>query len=66
MIKSTKIYRVTVYHDETKDVPGEKRKGHVLLFVPETVEVSQQTPSLWYIPRYSKSTWYFHESYGQH
>jgi len=44
MIKSTKIYRVTVYHDETKDVPGEKRKGHVLLFVPETVEVSQQTP----------------------
>jgi len=36
MMKPVRTHRVIVYHDETKDVPGEDLKGHVLLFVPET------------------------------
>ncbi len=35
-----KANRVIVYHDETKDVPGQKLKGHVLLFVPERLSVT--------------------------
>ena len=44
MTKLAKTNRVVVYHDETKDVPGENLKGHVLLFVPETLEVCETTP----------------------
>ena len=44
MTQLDKTNRVIVYYDETKDVPSENLKGHVLLFVPEQLQVSQNTP----------------------
>lgn len=41
---STSLQRVVIYHDETKDVPGRNFKGHVLLFVPNTLSIKSETP----------------------
>ena len=38
------LHRVVVYHDETKDVPGQNFKGHVLFFVPVNLSVKSETP----------------------
>jgi len=38
------LHRVVVFHDETKDVPGQNFKGHVLFFVPVNLSVKSETP----------------------
>jgi len=43
-MNSTSLYRVAIYHDETKDVPERNFKGHVLFFVPITLSVQVETP----------------------
>ena len=40
MTGTMKVNHVIVYYDETKDVPGENLKGHVLLFVPKVLQVA--------------------------
>lgn len=37
-------HQVIVYHDETKDAQGRNFKGHVLLFVPVNLSVTNITP----------------------
>ena len=36
--------QVIIFHDETKNVPGQGLKGHVLLFVPTTLTIYTETP----------------------
>ncbi len=45
-MSTTLHHRVIIYHDETKDVPGRNFKGHVLLFVPVTLSVTNETSLL--------------------
>ncbi len=46
MTQLTTTNRVIVYHDETKNVPRERLKGHVLLFVPEQIRIKEDSPLL--------------------
>lgn len=43
-MSSTLLHRVTIYHDETKDVSGRNYKGHVLFFVPISLSLDSETP----------------------